>query len=110
MACSGKTAGMGAEVFKDRAILRVFTLPKVNSKVCLLKQIIVIMEKLRALFTLCYCLLDGCCGNNVTVLLFVKNRRQIFCVGCVVDEKKREKSEMNFNDEVFGKCILNLSE
>lgn len=50
LACSG-TAGMGAEVFKDRAILRVFTLPKVNSKVRLLKQIIVIMEKLRALFT-----------------------------------------------------------
>lgn len=50
LACSG-TAGMGAEVFKDRAILRMFTLPKVNSKVCLLKQIIVIMEKLRALFT-----------------------------------------------------------
>lgn len=46
----------------------------------------------------------------MTVLLFVKNRRQIFCVGCVVDEKKREKSEMNFNDEIFGKCILNLSE
>lgn len=46
----------------------------------------------------------------MTVLLFVKNRRQIFCVGCVVDEKKREKSEMNFNDEVFGKYILNLSE
>lgn len=45
------TAGMGAEVFKDRAILRVFTLPKVNSKLCSLKQIIVIMEKLRALFT-----------------------------------------------------------
>lgn len=47
LACSGTAA----EVFKDRAILRVFTLPKVNSKVCLLKQIIVIMEKLRALFT-----------------------------------------------------------
>ena len=25
-------------------------------------------------------------------------------------KKKGEKSEMNFNDEVFGKCILNLSE